>query len=466
VRPNLIFALSLPMMICSLPRILLVGVFMLAGTSVIAAGSAAKKKESSFGDAVQLAPFVVNGEHLSISIHARTKRDRRYAEKFAEEVVQIAYDTMGNSTGAGLVIIGRNGEPHPLIIFNKFLEMAEAGQLDPVFVARASELTAKIADLKKMARIDEEENQDEAEEEPDSINGEERSDEEAENPPEKKQFKITLEMLLPALPLPLEGLGSKLYQLSWAEGFDDARIEQRLRALTAEDLESDELSKYDWVFYLPPRNAYIGVQKKVIKQAVKQEKIGFFKRAAMKSALVLFKPAIKKAVEGIRKSILFMTVLRVESDYAKEDITYLTGAYLKVLMPDFKFNGGSEQRRALEAIEAQKIKNIEYAKDPYVSPNRLTEYDLAAYATYEGDYLTGNKKTKENFSFKRKGDGYLWQYDDRKGLIIHPAGDQLFVSTDGKMTLEFLVDEKGEVTGVEQRRKRHRVTYSRVSSGS
>src|SRR5690606_13606400 len=57
-------------------------------------------KPSSFGDDVQLAPFVVNGERLSISVHARTERDRRYAEKFAKDVIGVAYESLdGRSTG-------------------------------------------------------------------------------------------------------------------------------------------------------------------------------------------------------------------------------------------------------------------------------------------------------------------------------------------------------------------------------
>lgn len=444
-------------MICSIPRNLLVGVFTLVGTCLMATASSAQKTESSFGDAVQLAPFVVEGETLSISIHARTKQDRRYAEKFAEEVVQIAYYTMGNSTGAGLIIIGQKGEPHPQIIFNKFLAMATAGQLDPAVAPKADELFATFSDLKEMMQLDEEEEHD-TETGSDANNGEDPSDADDENLPENKKFKITFEMLLPALPLPLEGLGSKLYQLSWAEGFDDARIDQRLRSLTANQLESDELAKFDWVFYLPPRDAYLGVQKYVMKQGLKQNEIGFFKRTAVRSALVLAKPLIKKSVEALRKGFLFMTVLRAESDYAKDDIMQLTGAYVNVLMPDLKLNGGSEQRRALEAIEAQKIKNIEYAKDPFVSPTRLTAPDAAVTAAFEGEYPSGNVKSKGTFSFKRKGGGYLWHYEDREGRVFYPAGDRLFVSTDGKVTLEFLVDEMGVVTGVEERRERHRFT--------
>ena len=391
---------------------------------------------------MQLAPFVVNGKKLSISIHARTPADRRYAEEFAEEVVAIAYETLGDTTGAGLVVMGREGEPHPVIVMRKFLAMAAAGQLDPAVAAKAGELTALMADWKATFRLDE--------------------------PAEGEQgFKLTFDMVVPALPLPLEGMSAKLYQLSWAEGFDEARIEQKLRSLTAADLEGKALSQYDWVFYLPPKNAYLQVQADIMKAAVKKEKIGVFKRTAMRSALFVFRAAVKTAVEAMRKGTLFMTVLRAQSDYSKDDIMALTYAYSRVLMPDFKINGGSEHRRAQEAIEAQKLKNAEYAKDPFVSPARLAAFDPAAYAAFEGDYTRG-KDGKDTLKFKRIDDAYCWPYreKDNKPRLFHPAGERILVSTDGKMTIEFKVDERGAIAGVEERAARYRQTFPRKSTGS
>lgn len=418
--------------------------------TVAANAGATGQTENDFGDAVQLAPFVVNGKQLSISIHARTKSDRSYAMKFAEEVVEIAYDTLGDSTGRGLVIIGREGEPHPMTVFTKFLTMAAAGQLNAEVATKADELKAMIADFRAMSRMDEDRKAETVEDPDEHVKAE-----------EEKVVTLNFETILPALPLPLEGVGSKLYQLSWAEGFDEPRIETKLRALTLADLESDALSKYSWVFYLPPRSAYLGVQKKMMKEAAQQLKIGLFKRTAMKSALFVFKPAIKKAVEGMRKGVLFVTVLRAESDYAKDDIMELAGAYVKVLMPDFKFNGGTEQKRALEAIEAQKIRNVEYAKDPFVSPARLAEFDPASYVPFEGEYGPGDGK--DVCVFKRMGDVYTFYRKGRKGLVYYPAGDRLLVTSNGRMTLEFQVDESGNVTGVEQRWERHRMTIVRKS---
>lgn len=386
-----------------------------------------------FGKSIELAPFVVKGKPLSVSIHARTKGDRRYAEKFAEEVVEIAYETLGDSTGRGLVIMGREGEPHPVLVIRQFLALADSGTLDPAVAARAGELTALMTGWKKMLNLDED--------------------------PKEQGFKLTFDMIMPALPLPLDGLASQLYQLSWAEEFDDARIARKLQALTEAGLGSDGLAKYDWVFYLPPRNVYKGVQADVIKQAVAHEKIGLFKRAALKSALFVASPAIKTAVEGMRKGMLFMTVLQAESDSSPDDIKHLTMAYTNVLMPDLKFNGGSEHRRALEAIERQKIANAEYAKDPFVKPERLATFDPGAYAAFEGEYTL--EPPQVTHRFKREGEVFHWKYKDHQPMIFYPAGDRLLVIEDGSMTIRFLVDDAGAVTGVEERWVRRRQTVPR-----
>lgn len=124
---------------------------LLAGT--VAPATAAATPED-FGSLVQLAPFEVNGTDLSIAIHARTKGDRRYATAFAAGVVQVVGETVTTETGRGLVIIGREGEPHPILIFRRFLALAEAGQLDPAVAARAQELSDSILQWDITVRLD------------------------------------------------------------------------------------------------------------------------------------------------------------------------------------------------------------------------------------------------------------------------------------------------------------------------
>ncbi len=415
---------------------------------LVAAELAAPAK-AEFGKDIQLAPFVVNGKKLSISIHARTKPDRAYAEKFADEVVEIAYETIGDSTGKGLIIVGREGEPHPLVVFRKFQAMAAAGQLDPAVATKSAELTAKMTAWKAEFHLD-------------ALDDDKAENEAPARPANKdapKEFKVSLNMIMPALPLPLEGLLAKLYQLYWAEGFDDARIEKKLRSLTLADLEGKTLAQYDWVFYLPPRNAAGDVMDDLMKQFMKQEKMGLFKRAAIRSALFVFSPAIKSAIEGMRKSALYLTVLRAESHYSQDDIKALTGAYGRVLMPDFKFTSGSEHQRALEAIEKQKVENAEYAKDPFVKPARLATFDPAAYAAGEGEYTA--KPPEVTHRFKREGDSFQWIHRNGKPRVFFPAGDRLLVNEEGTMTIRFLVDDKGVVTGVEERWVRRRQTIPR-----
>lgn len=398
---------------------------------------------ADFGKDVKLAPFVVRGEKLSLSIHARTNADRRYATEFAEEVVKVAYETMDNkSTGAGLVIVGREGEPHPVVMMRKIMAMADAGQLDPQVAAKARELGAKLEAWKAALNLDKP------------------------REPDDERPNITFDMIVPALPVPLEGLGAKLYQLAWAEKFDEARLAARMHALTLAELESNAFAKYDWVFYLPPRSAATPVVNQLVDEVIKHQKMGLAKRVAVRGAMLVFKPAIKKSIEGFRKAMLFKTVLEARSGWSQEDIKILTGAYVQVLMPDFKFNDSEDatHARVMEAINKQKAKNAEYAKDPFVAPARLATFDAAAYERFVGDYGTVRKHKDGRFgkpsrALTHEGEAWSWRRPGGKPTALHPAGERLFVSADGKLTVEFKVNDQGVVTGAEERRVRYRETF-------
>lgn len=417
-----------------LGRLAALGAF-LGGTALAHAAPATPGSEPArdeFLPPVVLEPLVIKGGKLSISILARTKADRRYAEKFAADVIEVAYATLDRSPGAGLVIIGEEGEPHPVFVFRQFVELAETGQLNPAVAARGREVTQMMERWEWRLNLD-----------------------------EAAKQGLPLDTFVNALPLPLEGVASKLYQLAWAEGFDPARVEQKLRSLTLAELEADELSRFDWVFYLPPREAFRQVMKTIVPAMLKKGKVGPIKRAAIRSAMVAFAPAIRKAVEGARKGMLFMTVFRARSGESEDDIMELTRVYVRVLMPDFKFNESSTHERAIAAIEAQKLANAEYAKDPFVSPPRLTEFDPAEFAKFEGGYAENAEKPETTHRFIRSERGFTWQYRDQPPRPFFPAGERLFVSADGKMTTEFLVDETGAVTGVEERWRRRRKTIGR-----
>lgn len=397
--------------------------------------SAAEPEAGDFGKDIQLAPFVVKGSPLSISIHARTKSDRRYGEKFAEEVVEVAYETLEGSTGKGLVIVGAEGEPHPILIIRKFLEMSRAGQLDPSLTESTGDVDAVLKAVRAKMKMDKN---------PDLPAG------------------MTFDTFLRAIPLPLEGVTSKLYQLAWAEGFDDARIDEKLKSLTRAELTSDKLSRYDWVFYLPPQGATSEVFKDVLNKTMKAQKMGVFKRAAVRTAVFTFSPVVRKAFEAMRKGMLYMTILRAKSGYNESDIDALVGAYVRELMPDLKPGSNNEHGRVLAAVEKQKLANAEYAKDPFVKPERLATSDPAAYAPFEGEYTS--KPPETTHRFKREGDSYQWIYKNGKPRVYYPAGDRLLVREDGSATIEFLVDASGAVTGVEERWVRYRKTIPRKST--
>ena len=392
---------------------------------------------ADFAEVVTLEPFQVQGESLAISVFARSKADRAYARRFAESVVDIMYATMDDSLGRGLVIVGEKGEPHPVHVFHQFLEMVEQKKLTADFNQPATELRILMQEWEKEANMD------------DDSDGE-------------GEINIEFEMVVNAIPLPLEGVGSRLYQIAWSEEFEENRIEQRLLTMTGPDLVDSELAHYDWVFYLPPRDAFKKVLKEVLPLAMKEAKMGFFQRAAARGAIALFKPLIRDAIEGARKGMLFMTVLRAVSDYEKEEIHALTGAYVEAMMPHGKIIPGQKRDRAIAAIEAQKLKNAEYAKDPFVSPDPLdkTEVDWAAYAKFAGEYAE-KKKTTHRFAVKDQT--CTWQYLDRDPAVFLPAGGGLLVSEDGTMTIEFLVNEAGAVTEVEERWVRRRKTVPRKS---
>jgi hypothetical protein len=317
----------------------------------------------------------------------------------------------------------------------KFIAWSEAGRIDPGLAPAAAQMKAALGHVQDKFKIDDQ---------------------------ESARMGITFDTFMPAMPMPLVGPASPLYQFAWAEGFDDARIERRLQRLTLAELERDQLTRYDWVFYLPPRSATGPVLKELMDKAMKGQKMGVLKRAAVKSAVFTFKPFINKAVEAMRSGFLFATILRAEGTYSEDDIDHLTRAYARELMPDLKPGSGDEKRRALAAIEQQKIANAEYAKDPFVKPDRLATFDPLAYAAFEGEYT--DKPPETTHRFVRAGETFHWNFHrDKDPRVFYPAGDRLLVNQEGTMTIRFLVDESGRVTGVEERWVRRRQTVPRKS---
>lgn len=306
----------------------------------------ARAAEDAFGRDVELAPFVVRGEQLAVSIHARSARDRSYAESFAEDVVKVIYEAVTEGTGKGLVIVGAKGEPHPIVVFRTFQRLAEAGELQPEVAAHAAELRSFLDRWTKAMEASKDrtppiEPAAEAEAEPASGRREARH----------VQVDLDFEEIANAFPLPLEGVGARLYQLGWAERFDETKLDARLRALRPGDLEHDGFARFDWVFYLPPRGVLDRAMKEVINEALRQAELGFFTRMAARTILAVMKPQLRRAIEGVRKGMLFMTIVHEQTDWADDQVSALASAYVATMMPGSEKKGeGSEHERAVAAV--------------------------------------------------------------------------------------------------------------------
>ena len=300
-----------------------------------------------FSPLVKLAPFVVNGETLAVSIHARSGSDRRYAEEFSEAVMKVVWEGVTESTGKGLVIIGQKGEPHPITVFRKFQALAAAGKLDPAVAARGPELVEMLEHWQRSVHQDD---------------GKGTRIEITKDSDEDGDVDLAIEQIVTALPLPLQGVGAKLYQLAWAEKFDDAKVEAKLVALRPADLERDLFARYDWVFYLPPKGAFDAALDRIIAEALKKEEVGFFARTAVKTAMLVVKPKIRRAIEGLRRGVMFQTVVQARTKFSAEEVSALMGAYIETMMPGEKSTGGTEHERAVKAVREQARKNAEKAE--------------------------------------------------------------------------------------------------------
>jgi hypothetical protein len=314
----------------------------------------AAPSKDDFSGLVKLAPFVVNGQSLKISIYARNRSDRRYGEQFAGGVATVAYEAVTENTGKGLVIIGAKGEPHPIFVFRKFVALAKDGKLDPVVAAHGPELS-RMMDRWEHAFDDNKSGQ--------GVKASRHGKDE--------DLDFDFDKIVSALPLPLEGVGAKLYQLAWEVKFDDAKVEAVLRGLRPGDLERRDLFKpFDWVFYLPPKGAFDQVLDDLIAQALKQEDVGFFARVAVKGALLVVKPKIRRAIESLRQGMMFMTVVEARTPYTKDEVSALTDAYLEEFMPfeskREKTPGANDHERAVYAVR-NRLRTIE-AKTKTVEP--------------------------------------------------------------------------------------------------
>lgn len=383
-----------------------------------------RNMQSDFEEYVELTPFEIVDQQLSVSVYARSRGDRKYAARFAEEVVDHVFGTLETSTGYGLVIVGEKREPHPMFVFRLFLEMAEEQRIDAELQPAADELRAMIQEWENKVQMDEEDG-----------GGEEG-------------IELEFDTLVPALPLPLEGVASKLYQIAWVESFEETQVRQRLETLSLEELSSDELSAYDWVFFLPHKGAFSEVLDEVIPIYMEQKQVNIFQAAAIRAAVFTFKPLIKGAFERIRKGMLFMTVLRSQSGFSESDVSALMETYIDALRFDGRARGQTERAFVLERLDEQKAENAYLAANPFVPPEVLDNYDSEDYKKFVGKYA---KRRKATHQFSIKAGKTYWRYLDREPSLFLPVGETILVNEAKDMTIEFLVNKEGEVTGVMER---------------
>lgn len=309
--------------------------FALACLAAVASAAEVAPPKDDFSRLVQLAPFVVKGQQLAVSIHARSGGDRRYAEGFAEDVMKVVYEAVTDRPGKGLVIVGKKGEPHPIVFFRQFLALAEAGKLDPAIAARGPELFSMLNHWQHEV-------------------GEGNAADKAGG----GEVDMEFDQIVTALPLPLEGIGAKLYQLAWAEKFDEAKVEARLRALRAADLERDLFAHFDWVFYLPPKGAFDRVLDEIVAAEMKEEEAGLLARAAVKTVMLVVKPKIRAAMEVMRRGVMLSTVAQARGGCGKDEASALMAAYVESQIDEDgnRPAKGSDHERAVQAVREAKRK--------------------------------------------------------------------------------------------------------------
>ncbi|MBK1876563.1 hypothetical protein [Pelagicoccus mobilis] len=411
---------------------------LLLACLLLSAGNelSAKPKDDAkqFSDYYELEPFQVTGEEIPITVFARNGGDRSYATRFAHKVVEVAYRTLERSPGSGLVIIGRSGEPHPITLFEKFMETAQSDNASPELKAIATELENGFGKWREKIHFEMDEGDDD--------------------------IPFDVRKLVDAFPIPLPQMAAQLYLLAWERNFDPEQVDTLLAQLKATDLKQQDFEEFTWIFYLPPRNSLNKVLKEVLPLAFEAGDLGPVKRALARAAIAAFKPLIKDAVEGVRKGVLYWSVLTAnEAAFNEGDIEALASVYIESQMPKGKVFGSDKTGRGIEAIERQKLKNAEYAKDPFVLPTPLESFDSASFATFEGRYGDEGHRNKTFFS---ENGSFFWQEGDDDPVEYLPAGESYLVSSQNDVTLRFMPGETPSFFKVELRKGRFRHTFARL----
>lgn len=390
--------------------------FLSVGLSPVAAGS------DSVGGELPTLNLLENDR---ISIFAEKPGQRHYAERFAETIYEAAYETTGESAGKGLVIIGSYDEIHPILLIRKYADILQksGNQADKAILG----LVPDTAFIRW-----------------------EEADKEL-----KVEVGIDIESIAYVVPLPMKPAMLNLYFIAKEEGFDGEKIDQRYRTLNPLELRFADYERFDWVIYLPPRNAIDKAIKEVLPKVMQKQKVGFFKRTLVKGAVFTLKPAIRDGMEGIRKSLLYESILKATSDLSEGDIKALAKAYRESLMPRGKIIPRNKEDRSLEAIREQLKVNEAYAKDPFIPPEQTIEEDPEKAAKYVGEYRYESGRSVNIF---QKEDLLYFQNKDDDPVEISPVSEVLYTTEDRKMTVEFLPGSDESYREAELRKERWRKT--------
>lgn len=392
-----------------------------------------------FEDFYELDPITIVGEEIPITVFARTGSDRRYATRFAHNVVEVAYDTLQKTPGSGLIIIGRSGEPHPITLMESFMEKAREEGASPELTEIANQLEISAEEWR--AKLD--------------FNMLSEDDEDEEIP-------VDIDNLIDAFPIPLPHMAAQLYLIAWEVEFDVDLFDQRLNQLTATELKQQDFEEFRWIFYLPPKNTLNKVLKEILPLAFEESELGPMKRIFARAAVATFKPLIKDAMEGVRKGVLYWSILSENASAFNEgDVNLLAGKYMESQMPRGKILGSDKKERGKQATRKQRKKNEEYAKDPFVILTPTKTFDPKTFEPFLGHYGDEGHRNKRFF----EEDGvYYWQEGDDDPVEYLPAGDLFFISVEKDITLEFITGETPSFTKIELRKGRFRHTFDRLPS--
>lgn len=288
------------------------------------AGSAAIYGAGGLDDPGSLPTYDISTSDR-ITVFAEDESARRYGLRFAESVFEAAYETTGEPAGNGLVVIAARDEPHPLSLLRLYLEFGydiEGAEDDLGVDPKLSEALRGWEEAERSVR---------------------------------EEVGVELDSVIHVIPMPLEGAVLKLYLLARETGFDEEATREQFSSLSLSELQYRAFDEYDWVIYLPPRRALDEVLREVLPKAMKAQKVGFFKRALARGAVFALKPVIRDAMEGVRKSLLYDSILKGTSDLSAEERQALTNAYREALMPKGRLFAGRAKKRkdALEAIRKE-----------------------------------------------------------------------------------------------------------------